>query len=246
MDTNFQTYNCPVCDKMFLRSDNLNRHIKTHTGEKPYRCEYPDCHKQFSRSDELKRHFKVHNQKSMEKSDRRRSYISISDSTTPTHTLSADTSINQRKDNMGDIGGFNSRQTNVEDTRIGTSEYADVTTAPTDSTSQYAKEMIYCDPHQSITHGQQKMGLSFSATYTSSEAREATHSDPYHTYSKIGSTLSHSVIYSSESSDYTGNPSRSSEKSIFEASSSTGIIQASTVRHKPRQSPMDIQSLLNE
>ncbi|ORX84359.1 hypothetical protein K493DRAFT_239286, partial [Basidiobolus meristosporus CBS 931.73] len=58
MASNFQTYACPRCSKIFLRSDNLSRHIKTHTGEKPYHCKFSTCGKQFSRSDELKRHLK--------------------------------------------------------------------------------------------------------------------------------------------------------------------------------------------
>ena len=56
--TGQKPFQCHICLRCFSRSDHLTTHIRTHTGEKPFACEI--CCRRFARSDERKRHKKVH------------------------------------------------------------------------------------------------------------------------------------------------------------------------------------------
>lgn len=56
--TGQKPFQCRICMRNFSRSDHLTTHIRTHTGEKPFACE--TCGRRFARSDERRRHMKIH------------------------------------------------------------------------------------------------------------------------------------------------------------------------------------------
>ena len=49
---------CLICGKLWWRPSELNRHMRMHTGEKPFKCDR--CGKAFSMRSSLKRHMTVH------------------------------------------------------------------------------------------------------------------------------------------------------------------------------------------
>ncbi|XP_029031497.1 E3 SUMO-protein ligase EGR2-like [Betta splendens] len=56
--TGHKPFQCRICMRNFSRSDHLTTHIRTHTGEKPFSCD--QCGRRFARSDERRRHMKIH------------------------------------------------------------------------------------------------------------------------------------------------------------------------------------------
>jgi len=51
---------CPICNKVFSRKADCNRHLRLHAGIRPYPCEVPGCNKRFAQYTALKTHRNVH------------------------------------------------------------------------------------------------------------------------------------------------------------------------------------------
>lgn len=65
--TGLKPYQCDTCLRTFSRSDHLTTHFRTHTGEKPFPCDV--CGRRFSRSDERTRHKRVHSKQKHQMKD---------------------------------------------------------------------------------------------------------------------------------------------------------------------------------
>jgi uncharacterized Zn-finger protein len=51
---------CETCGQAFTTSSGLKEHIRTHTGERPFKCPYPQCEKAFASFSTLQTHKRTH------------------------------------------------------------------------------------------------------------------------------------------------------------------------------------------
>ena len=51
---------CNICQKTLSSAWSLRRHIRSHTGEKPFVCDYPDCSASFLQKSALTEHYRSH------------------------------------------------------------------------------------------------------------------------------------------------------------------------------------------
>lgn len=53
---------CQICLKTLSSKQNLKQHMNTHTGERPYRCNFPGCECSYRHASQLSNHRILHQQ----------------------------------------------------------------------------------------------------------------------------------------------------------------------------------------
>lgn len=55
-----KNFQCPACKMAFSNNGQLKNHVRIHTGERPFVCNFMNCQKTFTRNEELTRHRMIH------------------------------------------------------------------------------------------------------------------------------------------------------------------------------------------
>lgn len=66
--TGEKPFKCTMCEKRFAENGNLNAHMKIHNNDRPFRCSY--CNKEFIHNRTLKKHLLIHEEKSNSQQDK--------------------------------------------------------------------------------------------------------------------------------------------------------------------------------
>ena len=102
--TGQKPFQCHICLRCFSRSDHLTTHIRTHTGEKPFACEI--CGRRFARSDERKRHKKVHDKEAA----REHAKSQLQQAQNPEIALSPEVAITTAQNTAGGVSLLHAEQ----------------------------------------------------------------------------------------------------------------------------------------
>ena len=110
LHTGLRPYECRMCGQVFSRSDHLHTHLRTHTGEKPYRC--PQCPYAAPRRDMITRHMRIHT-KHFSRRGRRSSSTGSADtlqSSSFSSLESGDSDVKKRNQSLSSMGSEGSTE----------------------------------------------------------------------------------------------------------------------------------------